>query len=275
VSTATPVPGGPTTIPLHSPIFEPTGMADYGGDVEGLLLLLELPEAAVREVLEPTPFEYVASYAWVEVMLYKTVFGIAKYDVSADDPYRCSGFSVPARFGDTVGAYCANYYKNKDFGFAPGREGAGYPVKFADIRYQHTGRAITASVACATARFDASIITGEDSGPVPEEAASSPTLLVQQIPDVEVSGGVLLRQVISRDTSASSRIESERAEGAFELTGAPSGVDDLAWVRDARVVAAQYIAGPMRGTVGKVLSTEYVGDGLRERIQSFTPAVAR
>jgi hypothetical protein len=250
-------------------------MADYGGEVEGFTILLEVPDESVHEVLAPTPFEYVASYAWLEVLLYKTLSGIATFDAPTDVPYRNSGFYVPARFGHTVGAYCANYYKNKDFGMAPGREGAGFPIKLADIGYQHTGRAITASVSCPTARYEASLVTGEDSGPIPPEAVSSPTLLIQQIPDVEVSGAVLLRQVIARDTSLTSQMSSEPAEGSVALAAPPSGVDDLAWLHGANAVAAQYISGPMRGAEGTVLSTEHVSPRLLERVQALEPTPRR
>jgi hypothetical protein len=103
---------------------------------------------------------------------------------------------------------------------------------------------------------------------------SSPTLLIQQTPDIETSGAVLLRQIIVRDTGAESQIASEPAEGAVELGAAPSGIDDLQWLHGARAVAANYISGPMRGAVGTVLSTEHVGSKLRERIQAFNPSVS-
>ena len=74
---------------------------------------------------------------------------------------------------------------------------------------------------------DGGEITREPSGPVPPEAVSSPTLLIQQAPDIETSGAVLLRQIIVRDTGAESQIASEPAEGAVELGVAPSGIDDL------------------------------------------------
>jgi hypothetical protein len=101
---------------------------------------------------------------------------------------------------------------------------------------------------------------------------SSPTLLIQQIPDIETSGAMLLRQVIVRDTGAESKIASEPAEGAVALAAAPSGVDDLRWLHGARAIAAKYISGPMRGAVGEVLSTEYVGDRLLKRIQALDSA---
>ena len=77
---------------------------------------------------------------------------------------------------------------------------------------------------------DGGEITREPSGPVPPEAVSSPTPLIQQVPDIETSGAVLLRQIIVRDTGAESQIASEPAEGAVELGVAPSGIDDLQWL---------------------------------------------
>jgi hypothetical protein len=82
-------------------------MADYGGEIQGFMIMLELAREAFDEVLAPTPFEFVAPYAWLEVLLYKTISGIAPFEVPADAPYRNSGFYVPARFGDTVGVRTA------------------------------------------------------------------------------------------------------------------------------------------------------------------------
>ena len=78
------------------------------------------------------------------------------------------------------GGYYAHCYKNKDFSASMGREMAGFPVKAAQVYVQKTGRAMTGMVVCPTARFEASVIVGqeatEDPGPrdsKPDAAAPS------------------------------------------------------------------------------------------------------
>ena len=99
------------------------------------------------------------------------------------------------------GGYYAHCYKNKDFSASMGREMAGFPVKAAQVYVQKTGRAMTGMVVCPTARFEASVIVGQEATEDPAHATRNPTLLLQVIPDVEAPDAVLLEQVISRDVS--------------------------------------------------------------------------
>lgn len=255
----------PVSIPLHSPLYPPTAIAGYRGEIEGIKLLVQLPEDSVRFVLEPTPFDYIAPYAWIDVLYWRTVVGLAPYEVPRWDPYMNAGISVPARYGEITGSYCANYYKNKDYGMAPGRESAGYPIKMAEIGYQRTGRAVTASVQCPTANLQLSLVDGGATTSPPEVAVESPTLLIHQIPDVENPGDPLLRQIVMRDTAKSSSVESVPGEGHFDYLSPSSRVDDLGWLADGAVVAAARLSGSMQGSQGVVLATEHVAAGLLAR----------
>ena len=52
-------------IPIHAPLFPPDMM--YGSDdAEAVSVLVEADEAAVRNLLAPTPFAFVSAHAWLE-----------------------------------------------------------------------------------------------------------------------------------------------------------------------------------------------------------------
>lgn len=254
----------PISIPLHHPLY--STIADYGGDCLGVAILLEADEAGVRRVLEPTPLEYVAPYAWIEAYIYPTTFGMAGYEDSFGDPYGSFGIVVPARFGEHVGGYYAHCFKNKDYGTAPGREAAGFPIKQAALRLQKTGRAVTGAMDRPTARMELSlIIGGKGAAPTyPKAAVRAPNLLIQSIPAVE-RDEVLLQQIIKRDVSASSDLTAEIGEPAIRFPPAPSGVDELAWLADSTPIYGELFSGLFRGAFGEVLSTTVSSD-LAKRI---------
>jgi acetoacetate decarboxylase len=251
------------SIPLHSPLYATDNA--YEGDCLGLSVLLDLPEDAVRAVLAPTPFEFVTNHAWVEFYTYPTLTGFSPYVDTFGDQYAVFGVVVPASFDGVHGGYYAHCYKNKDFSASMGREMAGFPVKAAEVHVQKTGRAMTGMVACPTARYEASVVVGEEPVADPTYAVRNPTLLLQVIPDVEAPDSVLLEQVISRDVSASSDLAAVEAEPAVQYLGAPSEVDDLHWLEAGRPVHADFFSGRFRGALGRVLSTTRVSPRLLDR----------
>jgi acetoacetate decarboxylase len=254
----------PANVPLHSPLY----VADnaYEGDCVGLSILLELPEEQVRDVLAVTPFEYVTNHAWIEFYTYPTLRGLAPYADRFGDQYAVFGVVVPVRYEGTRGGYYCHCYKNKDYSSALGREMAGFPVKAASVHVQWTGRAVTGTVSCPTARYEASVVVSDAPATDPSFAVRNPTLLVHVIPDVETPNSVLLEQVISRDVSQSSDLKAVDAEPAVRYLEAPSDVDDLAWLQEGEPVHADFFTGVFRGTLGQVLSTTQVSPRLMDRI---------
>lgn len=252
------------SIPLHSPFYATDNA--YEGDCLGMSVLLELPENAVRSVLAPTPFEFVTSHAWIEFYTYPTLSGFSPYADTFGDQYAVFGVVVPAAFNGVYGGYYAHCYKNKDFSASMGREMAGFPVKAADVNVQKTGRAMTGTVRCPTARYEASVIVGAAKTADPDFAVRNPTLLLQVIPDVEAPDAVLLEQVISRDVSVSSDLSAIQAEPAAEYIPAPSEIDDLSWLESGRPVHGDFFSGRFRGALGKVLATTEISPRLRSRL---------
>lgn len=252
----------PITIPLHHPLYSTGG--NYGGDCLGMAILLEVNETAVRRILKPTPFEFVSPYAWIEAYVYPTTFGMAEYADSFGDPYGSFGVVIPARFGDHLGGYYAHRFKNKDYGTAIGREAAGFPIKYATLRLQRTGRAVTAAMERPTARMELSLIIGAATATYPADAVRTPNLLIQVIPAVD-KDEVLLQQIIKRDVSSSSDLTAVVGEPAASFPAAPSGVDELAWLAGARPIYGEFFSGLFRGSFGEVLATT-ISQDLGKRI---------
>lgn len=244
----------PISTPLHHPLYQTTG--NYSGDCLGISILMEVDRAEIERVLAPTPFEFVAPYAWIEAYVYTTITGLAEYDETFGDCYGSTGVVLPVRYGDHVGGYYAHCFKNKDFGTAPGREAMGFPIKYATLKFQKTGRVVTSTAERSTARMNLSVIVDEGGAPAtpPAGAVRNPHLLLQAIPDVE-RDEVMLQQIIKRDVSSSSSLKSVSGEPAVEFLPTEAGIDELAWLKGGKAVYGEYFSGLFRGSFGKVLDT--------------------
>lgn len=238
-------------IPVHNPLFPPS--MDYGSeDAEGVSVLVEVDEGAVRALLAETPFAFVSAHAWIEVIALRSAWGV--------EPFCGGGVIVPARYGDTTGGYYAFCYIDTDDAMALGREPFGYPKKYAASHVQRTGRAATASMRRKDAVIEVSVIVGGDA-PVAPAVPRYPHLLLQTFPSAE-SPEALFTRVIARDTGAVSDMTVEAGEAAVAVRGGAAG-NELAWLDGCRAVAGSYARGSFRGALGRVLGTEQIGGELR------------
>ena len=244
-------------IPVHNPLFPPS-MAYGSEDAEGISVLVEVDEAAVRGLLAATPFSFVSAHAWIEVIALRSAWGV--------EPFCGGGVIVPARYGDTVGGYYAFCYIDTDDALALGREPFGYPKKYARSHVQRTGRAVTASMKRKDAVIEVSVITGEATQVTAPAVPRYPHLLLQTFPSAE-SSEALLTRVIARDTAATSTMTVETGEAAAAILDGPGG-NELAWMKNCRAVAGSYARGAFRGALGMVLGTEQVGGELRAALRA-------
>lgn len=252
----------PTNVPLHAPLY--SSVRGYQSEATGISILLEVEEQAIKSVLEPTPFEYMVPYVWLELFTFLNPVGMAPYEERYGDPYGSWGFIIPARFKDRIGGYYAACFKNKDYGMAPGREGSGYPIKHATVRMHRIGRAVTACLDRPTARMEMSIVIDDRfQAQPPPEATRSPTLLLQTIPAAEEDNAILLKRVFLRDVATSSNLTARAGEPAVNFLRAPSGVDDLAWISNGNPIYGEFTSGLFKSAKSELLSTEYVSPRLR------------
>jgi acetoacetate decarboxylase len=239
-------------IPIHAPLYTPT--LTYGSnDCEALSVLVEVGEEAVRQLLNPTPFEYITPYVWVEVVVLKETFGVA--------PFASGGVVIPARhaLSGVDGGYYAFCYIDTDEGLALGREPFGYPKKFADVTLARTGKNVEGRIRCNAASI--SIEMSCDGRQRPTELPPRyPHLLLQIIPAAE-SDGILLKRVLARDTATESAFREEYGTGTIRIT-AGRNQNELAWLTESEPVALTYAAGQFRSAYARVLQTLEIGPEL-------------
>ncbi|MFO1059145.1 MAG: acetoacetate decarboxylase family protein [Dongiaceae bacterium] len=245
-------------IPLHAPLFPPS-MAYGSDDAEAMSLLVEADEAAIRRLLEPTPFAFVSAHAWIEIVVLHDAFGV--------QPFAGGGVIVPARYRGTAGGYYAFCYIDTDDALALGREPFGYPKKIGPAGLQKTGRAVTAFMKGRSWAIEMSVVTDGESRTAPP-VPRYPHLLLQVFPSAE-STDVLLKRVIARDTAAASRMTAATGEGAIGIPDLPG--NELAWLAGARPVFASYARGAFRGALGTVLGTETIGAELSRAMEDGRP----
>jgi acetoacetate decarboxylase len=248
-------------IPIHAPLYAPDLI--YGSDnCETLTALVKADEDAVRDLLSPTPFEYVAPYAWIEIVVLRTAFGVA--------PFQSGGVIVPALHpqSGTVGGYYAFCYTDTDESLALGREPYGYPKKYARVTLDHAGLAVIGRIRSESA----SITLGAALTDIAEPAdlpQRYPHLLLQVIPGAE-SNDILLKRVIARNTGAASTFFERFGDGAVEIEEA-MGANELAWLKNCAPVTAAYGRGRFRSAYGEVLETIEVGPELLRHLASKVP----
>jgi acetoacetate decarboxylase len=245
-------------IPVHAPLYTPT--LTYGSnDCESLSALVEVDERVLRDLLNPTPFEYIAPYAWVEIVVLKDTFGVA--------PFASGGVIVPARHSASgvIGGYYAFCYIDTDEALALGREPFGYPKKHANITLKPTPTSVRGQINCGTAKIKIDMSREGRTAPsvLPPKY---PHLLLQVIPAAE-SAEILLKRVIARDTTVQSTFTAEYGEGTTRISPGRQ-TNELAWLAESRTVAATYATGEFRSAYGRVLQTVEVGAELRRDLPS-------
>jgi acetoacetate decarboxylase len=239
-------------IPVHAPLYTPT--LTYGSnDCESLCVLVEVGEAEVRELLDPTPFDYLAPYAWVEVVVLNDTFGVA--------PFASGGVVVPARHvpSGVDGGYYAFCYIDTDEALALGREPFGYPKKYANVTIARVGDTAKGTILCdsATIKIDATLDRREIPSALPPRY---PHLLLQVIPAAE-SDEILLKRVLERNTAAGSTFVSECGAGTVGVATGPKH-NELAWLEGSKPVATIYSRGEFRSAYARVLETLDIGSEL-------------
>jgi acetoacetate decarboxylase len=148
-------------------------------------------EAALRAVLEPTPFDYVEDR-----------FVVAVTDFSNCDkvPYFDAAIVMPVRFGDIVGGHYVFEYEDDDRAIAAGRELWGYPKKYAAISLERDDDLMRGSVLRHGTTIMEIEVPLEFGVKAPGKPDILPHLNVRTVPAPD-GPGTTLRQVIARDTT--------------------------------------------------------------------------
>lgn len=97
---------------------------------EGLEVLYEADERAVREMVSQTPFEYTSSS-----LVFYAGF-MRDHDLGATNSWHYSSLSVPVRFRGEMGVWTAFMFVDDATAMVAGRELLGEAKKWADIRWE-------------------------------------------------------------------------------------------------------------------------------------------
>jgi acetoacetate decarboxylase len=148
-------------------------------------------EAALRAVLEPTPFDYVED---------RFVVSVTDFSNCDKVPYFDAAIVMPVRFGDITGGHYVFEYEDDDRAIAAGRELWGYPKKYAAIGLTREDDLVRGSAS----RHGTTIIDVEVPLEFAVKAPAKPDILphlnLRAIPAPD-GPGTTLRQVIARDTT--------------------------------------------------------------------------
>ena len=189
-----PGPGDAYATPLDSPLYGPPPARFRDGEV--VTIQYRSDPAAVRLLL-PEPLQPINDVVMVQVSRWGDVPGLGR------DTYECNVMVAAALHGatTTVGSYSPYFYVGSDRAMAGGREFHGQPKRHAEVRLEHRGDLVVATVAANGIEFFV--------GTLPYKArAATFADLRQEVDPVtninlkilhEIDGRTAVRQLTARD----------------------------------------------------------------------------
>ena len=205
-------------------------------------------EAALRAILEPTPFDYVED---------RFIVSVTDFSNCDKVPYFDAAIVVPVRYGEMTGGHYVFEYEDDDRAIAAGRELWGYPKKYAEIALTREN-----DLVCGTARRHSTTIMKvevplEFGVAAPPKLDVLPHLNIRTIPAPD-GPGTSLRQVIARDTSPDFVLKEELwGHAKVDLKAIPGCPLDV--FTPIEVLGGGFVAGDFHATNengwGRVVST--------------------
>jgi hypothetical protein len=125
-------------MPISAPGFIPTWRCR---DVRGVITVFKTDVAAVKQIVDPTPFEYVAPNVWIFAA------ELAQHDLVPNKPcWHYFAWFVPVLFQGRVGKFGAFQYADDVTAILAGRELLGESKKWADFEFDETPNSVRASL---------------------------------------------------------------------------------------------------------------------------------
>ena len=164
-------------------------------------------EAALRTVLEPTPFDFVDD---------RFVVSVTDFSNCDKVPFFDAAIVMPVRFGDMAGGHYVFEYEDDDRAIAAGRDLWGYPKKYAAISLErHHDLVRGTAVRHGVTIIDVEVPL-EYGANAPNKPVVVPHLNIRSVPAPD-GPGTSLRQIIARDTSPDF-VLSEELHGQANVT---------------------------------------------------------
>ena len=202
-------------------------------------MICEGKEEEIKRILSYTPFEYVTNKFVVSVSDFSNVSGGI-----VQQPFWDVGVIVPARFRDVTGGFYMYEYEDNTDSVIAGREFSGYPKRYGKASLEERGNRISAVVERLGVKIiEAEMtVTGEE---VPN-VQTYPNLLLRVIPRAD-GPGILMRQVLSRDTSPDF-VTKSRKTGKATLKFGKLDSDPMHKLGPTKVLGATYVIGDFFAT---------------------------
>ena len=228
-------------IPLHAPLHEGTVVPYSCAGLRTLSVICEGNEEEIKRILSYTPFQYVTNKFVVSICDFSnTISDFSK----AKDPYWDVGVVVPTKFRDVTGGFYMYEYEDKTDSVIGGRELWGYPKRHGTAKLIEKGDRIEGEVERLGVKIiEAEMtVTGEE---VPT-VETYPHLLLRVIPQAD-GPGILMRQVVSRDTSPDF-VTKSRKTGKATLKFGKLDSDPMHKLGPTKVLGATYVIGDFFAT---------------------------
>lgn len=193
-------------IPVHMESYVHPHVPSFTSDVKRLYAVCRASEAAIREIVSCTPFDYVDDLLMVEVASY----GGRVYQADESDtwPFLDCGITIPISYKGEAGVYYLYEYETEDYAIFAGREMWGYPKTFGDVSLDIDDERIVGSVI----KRDKEIVrlTGRRDNPIAgiARAFGGPVLNVYTIPNAD-GPGIFSQRIIRRDTGSGFVVEHQ------------------------------------------------------------------
>jgi acetoacetate decarboxylase len=224
-------------VPVQSPlIFQP--VLPYGcPDQKTLFVVCRGDEKAIRELLAPTPFEYVEDRFIVSVTDSSNQTRGALLDAS---------IIVPVRYGDLLGGHYLFEYESRDSAIAGGRELWGYPKKYAKMVVELEGDTLHGFAFRQGKTLIVLEVNLDEKLPEVEMPSITPHLQYRVFPAPDGPGSSL-RQILLRDTSPDFVLK-KKTFGAARVTLRGLPTDPLDKLQPVEVLGGGLIVGDFSAT---------------------------
>ena len=192
----------------------------------------------MRDLLAPTPFEYVED---------RFIVSVSDFGNSSRGAFLDASIIVPVRYGDLLGGHYLFEYESRDSSIAGGRELWGYPKKYAKMVAEFDGDVMHGFAF----RNDKTLITLEVSVDHSLKELASPPLypnLLYRVFPAPDGPGTSLRQILARDTSPDYKLKSKVfGRARVTLRGLPT--DPLDKMQPIEVLGGGLMVGDFAATL--------------------------
>lgn len=193
-------------IPVHAESYVHPHVPSFTPEVKRVYAVCRASEAAIRDLVSYTPFDYVDNLLMVEVASYGG--RVYRADESDTWPFLDCGFTIPISYKGKASVYYLYEYETEDYAIFAGREMWGYPKTFGEVSLEIDDTRIVGSVVKRGKEIVR--LTGRRDRPIAGIARTfgGPVLNLHTIPNAD-RPGIFSQRIIQRDTGSGFVVEHQ------------------------------------------------------------------